>query len=74
MVIKKTTYSLQLAPMDRLLRSAGANRVSENAKKALREVIENFAAKLAVKAVEFAKHANRTTIKEKDISLASREL
>jgi len=74
MLVKETEHPLQLAPMDRLLRKAGAYRVSEEAKKALREAIEKFANDIAQKAVNFAKHANRTTIKDKDIVLAVKEL
>ena len=64
--------SLQLAPMDRLLRKAGARRVSEKAKEALRDVIEEFSDELCKKAVMLAKHAGRTTVKAVDIKLASK--
>ncbi len=63
---------LALAAMDKLIRKAGAKRVSESAKKALREVLEEFADKIAVKAVKLAQHGGRTTVKAVDIKLATK--
>lgn len=63
---------LALASMDKLLRKAGAKRVSESAKKALRDLLEDHSHKIAIKAVELAKHGGRTTIKASDIKLAER--
>jgi len=64
---------LQLATMDHLLRKAGASRVSLTAKKELRKVLEEFALEVGRKAITFANHAKRTTIKGEDVSLASKE-
>ena len=61
---------LALAAMDKLLRKSGANRVSESAKKTMREVLEEYAEEIASKAVRLAKHGGRTTIKAADIKLA----
>ena len=61
---------LALAAMDKLLRKAGAKRVSDSAKKALRDVLEEYANVIAEKAVKLAKHGGRTTIKDSDIKLA----
>lgn len=63
-------HSIQLAPMNRLLRRAGAQRVSKSAKEVLRNLLEEFAVEVGRKAVKFAKHANRTTVKGVDIQLA----
>ena len=63
---------LALAAMDKLLRKSGAQRVSEDAKKAVREVLEEYAEKICQKAVQLAKHGGRTTIKSEDIRLASK--
>lgn len=68
----KRTGVLALASMDKLLRKYGANRVSESAKKALRDMLEEFAEKISTKAVQLAKHGGRTTIKASDISLAEK--
>lgn len=72
--MKEKGHILQLAPMDHLLRKAGAERVSQTAKKALRQVLEEFAIILSRKAIVFANHAGRTTIKSEDVMLASKQM
>lgn len=64
--------SLALAAMDKLLRKAGAKRVSEDAKKALRDVLEAYSDGICAKAVQLAKHGGRTTVKSEDIALAAK--
>ncbi len=64
--------SLALAAMDRIIRNAGAKRVSESAKKELRNVLNEYAEEISKKAVKLAKHGGRTTVKGVDIKLATK--
>lgn len=59
-----------LASMERLLRNAGAHRVSEGSKRALKEALEDYAQSVGESAVKYAGHAGRKTVKEEDIKLA----
>ncbi|HLC97605.1 MAG TPA: histone [Candidatus Nanoarchaeia archaeon] len=56
--------------MDKIMREAGALRVSDEAKAALAEVLEQHALEISAKAKQLAEHAGRKTITEKDIQLA----
>ena len=66
------TKLLPLAAMEKLLKAAGASRVSEEAKVALRETIEDIAKDIAERASKFAQHSGRKTIKSSDVKLAAR--
>lgn len=57
----------------RLLKKAGAERVSDEAAEALRVIIDEMAEDLAKKAVDVAKHAGRSTVMERDIVLITGE-
>ncbi len=63
---------LPLAPLGRILRKAGAERVSEDAVIAFRDVLEAIAEELAKSAVELARHANRKTVMAEDVKLAAK--
>lgn len=63
---------VSLASIDRMLRKAGAERVSEEAKKELRKKVEDYGKEVGRKAVSLAKHAGRKTVKPKDIKLATK--
>jgi DNA-binding protein len=64
--------SLPLAAMERLLKNAGASRVSEEAKATLKQILEEHAQNIGEKAWDAAQHAKRKTIKSSDIKLASK--
>lgn len=63
---------LALAAIDRILRKAGAERVSAGAKKELRRVTEDIGMEIAEESVRIAQHAGRKTVKAEDIRLAAR--
>jgi histone H3/H4 len=65
---------LQLAPMHRIIRKAGADRVSDEAAKELRDALEEVGVKIAQEALDFTKHAHRKTVKAEDIQIAVRKL
>ena len=64
---------IPLAAMEQLMKQAGAERVSDDAKIALKELLEAYGKKVAQDALTFALHAGRKTIKAEDIKLAVKQ-
>jgi DNA-binding protein len=67
----KDKKDIPLAAMERLLKKAGAERVSEDAKETLRDALEEHALKLGQDANKYSIHAGRKTVKAEDIKLAN---
>ena len=61
---------LPLAAMEKLLKKSGAPRVSEDAKKILKDILEDYADNIGQKAVRIALHSGRKTVKAGDIKIA----
>ncbi len=63
--------SLPNAPIERIIRKAGAERVSEGAVEELKHALEDLGDEVAAEAIRMANHANRNTVKEEDVELAT---
>lgn len=69
-----TCLKYQNAPIARIIKDTGAERVSEDAKAELAEYLEEVARDVAIEANNVAKIAKRKTIKPEDIKLAIKNL
>jgi DNA-binding protein len=56
--------------MEKLLRKAGAQRVADNAKAELADLLEEIANDIGTESITFSQHAGRKTITAADIKLA----
>ncbi len=65
--------ALTLAPLERILKNAGAQRVSKEALEEFANILEDHVTKLCVEANVLAKHAGRKTITEDDVKMAKRK-
>jgi histone H3/H4 len=65
---------LPIAAIDRLIRKAGAGRVSEDAAIELGKIIEEVAIDISKQAIDLAKHAKRKTVTGEDIKLATKTM
>ena len=65
---------IPVATVERMMREAGAKRVSRAASVAFAEYIEQLTKSIAIEAGEFADHFGRKTITEKDVNLAKKRL
>ncbi len=57
-------------PLERLLKKAGAKRVSKQAVLELKKILLEYAEKIGKEAIILCRHAKRKTIKKEDIELA----
>ncbi|WP_342304225.1 histone family protein [Methanolobus sp. ZRKC5] len=65
---------IPFAPIERVIRNAGAQRVSESAGMELTEILEEFGLEISREAIKLAEHAGRKTVKAEDIKLAKEML
>jgi histone H3/H4 len=70
---EKTERIIPLAPIDRLIRKAKVERVSEKAATAMGEILEGLGLEIAGMARDLAEHAHRKTVNGTDIQLAYRQ-
>lgn len=63
---------LGLSAMYRILKKAGAERVSDESAEELRRTIEEIAITIAKSAVDMSNHAGRKTIRGDDVKLAAK--
>ena len=61
---------LPLAPLERILKKAGAKRVSKKGAEEFSRVLEKYILEVAGEAAKLAKNAGRKTILERDVRLA----
>ena len=62
------------APVARIIRESGAERVSEEAKTELAEYLDDVARDVAKEAIQVARFAKRKTVKAEDIKLDIKNL
>ncbi len=65
---------IKVAPMHKLIKRAGADRVSEESAIALGGALEEIGIKIAKEALDFAHHAGRKTVKADDIKIAAKKV
>ena len=61
------TSELGLSAMNRILKKAGAERVTQESANELRRIVEDIANEIAKNSIEMAKHAGRRTIRAEDV-------
>lgn len=57
------------APITRIVKSCGAERISKEAEEKIVEAVEEYTAKFATTIVDVAKHSGRKTIQPDDVEL-----
>jgi len=64
--------NLPLAPLKRIAKKAGVERMSDKAVEELRDIVEEISDDLARDAIVATRHAGRKTVKARDIKLVSK--
>lgn len=68
------TNEIKVAPMHKLIKRAGAERVSEESAEVLGTTLEKIGLQIAKEAIDYAEHAGRKTVKARDIEIASKKV
>ena len=66
-----TMTEIPIAPVIRIIRKTGAERVGNEAGEALADLMEQYGRKIAKEALKLASHAGRKTITSHDIRMAA---
>jgi histone H3/H4 len=61
------------SPLERVMRKAGADRVSTSAINELLNILLEMTDRVSADAIAAARHAKRVTVKREDITLATRK-
>ncbi len=62
------------ARVEKIIRDAGAQRVSADAIEKLNEILTDYGLSIAKYAVELARHSGRKTVKATDVKLAAQNI
>ena len=65
---------LSLAAIQRIIKKAGAERVSVSASGELARVLEELGIEIGKEALDFVVHAGRKTVKRRDIQIAAKKV
>jgi histone H3/H4 len=65
---------LSILAFERIAKSAGVKRISKDAVEELRDLVEEYGFDIAHKAVRISAHANRRTVKKRDVEFAAGKL
>jgi histone H3/H4 len=74
MAKKTKPAKLPLKTVERILRDAGAKRVSKSATQSFAKYIEELIIEVSREASDLAGHSGRKTITEKDVNLAKKRI
>jgi len=64
---------IPVAPVDKLIRKSGAERVSDKGAERLAQILEEVGEDISIRAYELTEHAKRKTITHKAIDLAYKQ-
>ncbi|MCE5214217.1 MAG: histone family protein [Methanobacterium sp.] len=65
---------LPIAPVGRIIKNAGAPRISKDAKVALTKILEDKGLEIALDAISLAKHSGRKTVMKRDVDSAVNDI